>query len=136
MNKLLINIVDSYWGVDDKLGIYEQGRKNRFSGTYYIEDDIETFEKKLLYVIFSDKNDGLQLEVNMTAAATYIDIILFLGDQTDEEYDIQYILDFLEGNSIEPPYNNGLKEKKEKYSEEFIYIQYAPEDLGETLEKL
>jgi hypothetical protein len=127
MNKIFINIIDSYWGDDDTLGFYEQGRKHRHSGTYLINLDINEFEEKLTYAIMVGKGDGLELQIDSVGNNHYIDIVLLLGDETDEEYNIDYILEFLnqfdEGNAI-----NG--DKISNFGS-YIYLQYAPEDTKE-----
>lgn len=127
MNNIFINIIDSYWGVDDTLGIYEQGRKHRHSGTYVTNLDINEFEDKLTYVIMVEKGDGLELEIDSVGSNHFIDIVLLLGDENDEEYNIDHILDFLnqfdEANAIDGDKINNFGS--------YIYLRYAPEDTKE-----
>jgi hypothetical protein len=125
MNKLFINIIDSYMGIDDELRIYEQGRKLRFSKTYVTEMDIETLEEKLMYTILTDKGDGLELEINSIGNFHYIDIILLFWDKNDEEYNIDYLIKFLEQFKVD--FDDSNFDELTNY-DTFIYIQYEPEE--------
>jgi len=94
MDTVHINIFDSYWEINET-DIIETGRKLRFYGTIQIQLDIEEFEYQLHQLIMEQKNDGLEIERNSYGESHFVNVFLFLGEEQDEEYNIDYIHNFL-----------------------------------------
>ncbi|MFS0637585.1 hypothetical protein AB1K84_16915 [Mesobacillus foraminis] len=137
MSIVNVNIIDSYWTLDDEVGFREIGTRVRFSGSFEVEMELSEFEEKLKIEAFRYKGDGIEIETISSNGNSIIDLTLFLWEDDQEEeniFNIDNILGFL---SQYKEVKMKLEIEDLNQSSVYIFIKdfYEDEDLVQYLFK-